>query len=202
MRAHLAELGLVTNPGIANLAKLAEQALSDENALPSYARTTLAALVRQIMTLSEEVAALDRQLLAWHAASEASRALAAIPGVGITTATAIAATVTDPNQFRSGRQFAAWLGLTLQQNSTGGKTQLGGISKQGDRYLRRLLVIGATAVIRHTKDKPTPMANWIRKLMEKKPFRVVSVALANKLARIAWVILTRKEAYRPYQLAA
>jgi hypothetical protein len=111
LRAHLAELGLVTNPGIANLAKLAEQALSDENALPSYARTTLAALVRQIMTLSEEVAALDRQLLAWHAASEASRALAAIPGVGITTATAIAATVTDPNQFRSGRQFAAWLGL-------------------------------------------------------------------------------------------
>ncbi len=202
LRAHLAELGLVTNPGIANLAKLAEQALSDENALPSYARTTLTALVRQIMTLSEEITALDRQLLAWHAASEASRALAAIPGVGITTATAIAATVTDPDQFRSGRQFAAWLGLTPQQNSTGGKTQLGSISKQGDRYLRRLLVIGATAVIRHTKDKPTPMANWIRKLMEKKPFRIVSVALANKLARIAWVILTRKETYRPYQLVA
>ena len=114
----------------------------------------------------------------------------------------MAATVTDPEQFRSGRQFAAWLGLTPQQHSTGGKTQLGGISKQGDRYLRRLLVVGATAVIRHTKDKPTPMANWIRKLLEKKPFRIVSVALANKLARIAWVVLTRKEAYRPYQLAA
>jgi len=83
-----------------------------------------------------------------------------------------------------------------------GGTQLGGISKQGDRYLRRLLVVGATAVIRHTKDKPTPMANWIRKLLVKKPFRVVSVALANKLTRIAWVALTRKEAYRPYQLAA
>lgn len=202
LRAHLAELGLVTNPGIANLAKLAEQALSNEKALPSYARTTLNALGRQIMMLSEEVAALDHELLVWHADSEASRALAAIPGIGITTATAIAATVTDPDQFRSGRQFAAWLGLTPQQNSTGGKTQLGSISKQGDRYLRRLLVIGATAVIRHTKDKPTPMANWIRKLMEKKPFRIVSVALANKLARIAWVILTRKEAYRPYQLAA
>ena len=202
LRAHLAELGLVANPGIANLAKLAQQALSDENGLPSSARTTLEALVRQIMALSEEITALDRKLLAWHAENEASRRLAAIPGVGIVTATAIAATVTDPDQFKSGRQFAAWLGLTPQQHSTGGRTQLGGISKRGDRYLRRLLVVGATAVIRHTKDKPTPMANWIRKLMAKKPFRIVSVALANKLARIAWVVLTRKEAYRPYQLAA
>jgi transposase len=202
LRAHLAELGLVANPGIANLAKLAQQALSDENGLPSSARTTLEALVRQIKALSEEITALDRKLLAWHAENEASRRLAAIPGVGIVTATAIAATVTDPDQFRSGRQFAAWLGLTPQQHSTGGRTQLGGISKRGDRYLRRLLVVGATAVIRHTKDKPTPMANWIRKLMAKKPFRIVSVALANKLARIAWVVLTRKEAYRPYQLAA
>jgi len=120
----------------------------------------------------------------------------------VITATALAATVTDPDQFRSGRQFAAWLGLTPQQHSTGGKTRLGGISKQGDRYLRRLLVVGATAVMRHTKDKPTPIANWIRKLMEKKPFRLVSVALANKLARIAWVVLTRQEAYRPYELTA
>lgn len=101
---------------------------------------------------------------------------------------------TDPDQFRSGRQLAAWLGLTPQQHSTGGKTQLG-ISKQENRYLRRLLVVGATAVIRHTKDKATPMANWIRKLLEKKPFRLVSVTLANKLARIAWVVLTRTEAY-------
>ena len=117
------------------------------------------------------------------------------------TATAVAATVTNPDLFRSGRQFAAWLDLTPQQHSTGGKTRLGNISKQGNRYLRRLLVVGATAVIRHNKNKATPMANWIRKLMEKKPFRLVSVALANKLARIVWVVLTRKEAYRPYELA-
>jgi len=201
LRAHLAELGSVANPGIANLAKLAEQALAD-NALPSYARTALEILIRQIMTISGEIAVLDQQLVAWHAESEASRRLAAIPGLGIITATVVAATVTDPDQFRSGRQFAASLGLTPQQQSTGGKTRLGGISKQGDRYLRRLLVVGATAVIRHIKDKPTPMADWIRKLVEKKPFRLVSVALANKLARIAWVVLTRKEAYRPYQLAA
>jgi transposase len=202
LRAHLAELGLVANPGIANLAKLAEQALADKDALPAYARTALEILVRQIMGLTNEIGALDRQLMAWHAESEASRSLASIPGLGVITATAIAATVTDPGQFRSGRQFAAWLGLTPQQHSTGGKTRLGGISKQGDRYLRRLLVVGATAVIRHTKDKPTPMANWIRKLMEKKPFRLVSVALANKNARIAWVVLMRKEAYRPYGLTA
>jgi len=202
LRAHLAEFGLVANPGVANLAKLAQQALSGEGSLPSYARTTLDILIRQILVFTDEIAALDQQLLAWHADSEASRRLSAIPGLGIVTATAVAATVTDPDQFRSGRQFAAWLGLTPQQHSTGGKTQLGGISKQGDRYLRRLLVVGATAVIRHTKDKATPMANWIRKLLEKKPFRLVSVALANKLARIAWAVLTRKEAYRAHEMIA
>lgn len=172
--------------------------MTDKNALPSYAHTALEILIRQIMAVSAEIAVLDRQLVAWHAESEASRRLAAIPGLGVITATAIAATVTDPDQFSSGRQFAAWLGLTPQQHSTGGKTKLGGISKQGDRYLRRLLVVGATAVMRHVKDKPTPMADWIRKLSKKKPFRLVSVALANKLARIAWVVLTRKEAYHPY----
>ena len=201
LRAHLAELGLVANPGVANLAKLAEQALA-EDALPSFARAALVIMHRQIVVLGQEISELDRQIAAWHAESEASRRLAAIPGLGVVTATAIAATVTNPDQFRSGRQFAAWLGLTPQQQSTGGKTRLGGISKQGDRYLRRLLVVGATAVIRHTKDKPTPMASWIRTLLEKKPFRLVSVALANKLARIAWVLLTRKETYRPQQLAA
>jgi transposase len=198
LRAHLAEFGLVANPGLAYLATLAEQPLSDRDRLPPYARTALETLVRQITALTGEIALLDQQIAKWHAESEASRRLAAIPGLGIITATAIAATVSDPDQFTSGRQFAAWLGLTPQQHSTGGKARLGGISKQGDRYLRRLLVVGATAVMRHVKDKPTPMANWIRKLSEKKPFRVVSVALANKLARIAWVVLTRKEAYQPY----
>ena len=200
LRAHLAELGFVTNPGIANLAKLTDQVLANKDAFPSYASAAVEILIRQIMGVSSQIAVLDQQLAAWHAESEASRRLAAIPGLGVITATAIAAIVTDPDQFRSGRQFAAWLGLTPQQHSTGGKTRLGGISKQGDRYLRRLLVVGATAVMRHIKDKPTPMADWIRKLSEKKPFRVVSVALANKLARIAWVVLTRKEAYGPYQL--
>jgi transposase len=202
LRAHLAEFGLVANPGIANLAKLAQVALSETAQLPSYARVALDILMKQIIAFTHEITALDRQLLDWHAANETSRRLADVPGLGITTATAVAATVTDPDQFRSGRQFAAWLGLTPQQNSTGGKTQLGRISKQGDRYLRRLLVVGATAVIRHIKSNPTPLAIWIRKLLARKPFRIVSVALANKLARIAWVVLTRKETYRPYHLTA
>jgi len=202
LRAHLAELGLVASPGLANLARLAEPALGDKATLPPYARAALSIMVRQIMALTEEIGALDRQLMEWHMASEASRRLAAVPGVGIVTATAVAATVTDPEQFTSGRQFAAWLGLTPRQHSTGGRTPLGGISKQGDRYLRRLLVVGATAVMRHNKDKTTPMANWIRNLLQKKPFRLASVALADKLARIALVVPTRGEAYRPQAAVA
>ncbi len=202
LRAHLAEFGLVANQGIANLMKLAETAFAEEEELPAYARRALEILIRRLAELTEEIADLDRELRAWHVGNEVSRRLATIPGIGVITATAIAATVTDPDQFRSGRQFAAWLGLTPQQHSTGGKRRLGGISKQGDRYLRRLLVVGATAVMRHAKDKTTPMAAWVRGLLEKKPFRLVSVALANKLARIAWVVLTRGETYRPYGSAA
>src|SRR3546814_17807235 len=126
------------------------------------------------MGVSGEIAVLDQQLIAWHTESEASRKLAAIPGLGVITATAIAATVTDPDQFRSGRQFAAWLGLPPQQHSTGGKTTLVGISKQGDRYLRRLLVACDTAVNRNIKATPTPMADWHRKLLDKKTLPLAS----------------------------
>jgi transposase len=152
--------------------------------------------------LTDKICALDQELKAWHARNEASRRLAAILGIGVITATAIAATVTDPDQFSSGRQFAAWLGLTPKQHSTGGQTRLGGISNQGDRYLRRLLVVGATAVIRHAKRNPTPMTDWVNNSLEKKPFRLVSVALANKLARIAWAVPTRGKTYITYGLAA
>ena len=200
LRAHLAEFGLVANPGITHLLALVDSTFADGPRLPAHARRALEILIRRLIELSKEINALDRELRAWHAQNEASARLAAIPGIGVTTATALAATVTDPTQFQSGRQFAAWLGLTPQQQSTGGKARLGRISKQGDRYLRRLLVVGATAVIRHAKTKPTRMAAWIRGLLANKPFRVVSVALANKLARIAWVVLTRGERYRPEAL--
>ena len=201
LRAHLAEFGLVANPGIAHLLKLADQAFAAAE-LPPYARRSLEVLIRRLMELTAEIGELDRELSAWHAENETSRRLAAIPGIGVITATALAASVTAPDQFRTGRQFAAWLGLTPKQHSTGGKTRLGGISKQGDRYLRRLLVIGATAVMRHAKNQATPLANWVNGLLAKKPFRLVSVALANKLARIAWVLLTRGETYRLYEPVA
>lgn len=197
LRAHLAEFGEVANPGIVNLVKLADKAFA-EAALPGYAHRALEILIRRISELTAETGALDQELKAWHAENEASRRLAAIPGIGVITATALAATVTDPDQFRSGRQFAAWLGLTPQQNSTGRKTRLGGISKQGDRYLRRLLVVGATAVMRHARRNPTPLTDWVNGLLERKPFRLVFVALANKLARIASAVLTRGETYRPF----
>ena len=201
LRAHLAEFGFVANPGVANLVKLADQAFADE-VLPAYAHRALEILIRRMAELTEEIGELDQELRTWHEGSDVSRRLAAIPGIGVITASAIAATVTDPDQFQSGRQFAAWLGLTPQQQSTGGKTRLGGISKQGDRYLRRLLVVGATAVMRHAKRKPTPLTDWVSRLLEKKPFRLVSVALANKLARIVWTLLKRGQIYRPYGLSA
>lgn len=153
LRAHLAEFGLVANPGVHNLLRLAETALQDDDAaVPDCARIALTILVRRLVELEEEIRVLDRTLRDWHAENEVSRRLAAIPGVGLVTATAITATVSDPGQFRSGRQFAAWLGLVPQQHSSGDKVRTGRISKQGDRYLRRLLVVGATAVIRHSGE--------------------------------------------------
>ena len=187
LRAHSAEFGLVGNSGIANLVKLADKAFADET-LPPFAHRALEILIRRMAELTEEIGVLDKELKAWHARNEARRRLAAIPGIGVITATAITATVTDPDQFRSGRQFAAWLGLTPQQHSTGGKTRLDGISKQGDRYLRRLLVVGATAVMRHAKRNPTPMTDWVNNLLEKKPFRLVSVACVGGLCR--WLLPT------------
>lgn len=166
LRAHLAEFGEVTNPGIVNLAKLADKAFA-EAAPPSYAHRALEILIGRISKLTAEIRALDQELKAWHAENQASRSLAAIPGIRVTTATALAATVTDPDQFRSARQFAAWLVLTPQQSSTGRKTRLGGISKQGDRYLRRLPVVCATAAMRHARRNTTPMTDWVNSFLEK-----------------------------------
>jgi transposase len=205
LRAHLAEFGLVCNPGVRNLVKLARALFDDcdpQQALPEMAQVALATLVRRLLELEDELRKLDRVLHEWHRQNEASQRLAAVPGIGVITATAIVATVSDSGQFRSGRQFAAWLGLVPKQNSSGDRQRLGGISKQGDRYLRRLLVVGATAVIRHNRSKETPAAYWLKRLLEKKPVRLVSVALANKTARIAWALLARGQQFRPYRIAA
>ncbi len=204
LRAHLAEFGLVANLGVRNIMKLARSVFDESDvdmALPELVQKALGVLVRRLIELEEELQGLDETLREWHMDSEASRRLTAIPGIGVITATALVAAVSDPGQFRSGRQFAAWLGLVPTQYSSGEKQRLGGISKQGDRYIRRLLVVGATAVIRHSRNKQTPNMLWLHSMLERKPVRVVSVALANKTARIAWALLTRNETYHPYRLA-
>ena len=134
--------------------------------------------------------------MSWHRRNEASQRLETIPGVGIITATALAASVPDPSVFRSGRQFAAWLGLVPRQNSSGGKERLGRVSKMGNGYLRRLLVVGATSVTRRAPTIDTRTGAWVRSLLERKPARLVTVAVANKSARTAWALLVKGETYR------
>ncbi len=198
LRAHLAELGIVAAQGIARTAALIAVVSDQSDArVPPLARMALQALITQFRDVQARIEGLEAELVAWCRRNDVSRRLATIPGVGPITATAIAATVTDPSDFRSGRQFAAWLGLVPRQNSSGGKQRLGGISKQGDRYIRRLLVVGARTVIRYARGKTPVGAPWIMALLGRRPGLVVAVALANKTARIAWAILARGGVYRP-----
>ena len=202
--AGLAEFGVIVAQGISRIRELIA-ILTDESAnavLPPLARRALAPLVDQLIDLQPRIRALEAELLAWHRQSQESRRLETIPGVGFITATAIAATVPDPSLFRSGREFAAWLGLTPRPNASGGKERLGRIFKMGDGYLRTLLLVGATAVIRYARTKSAAGTAWISSLLSKKPARLVSVALANKTARIAWALLARGEVYRTAVVAA
>jgi transposase len=203
LRAHLAELGLVAEQGRDGLAKLAAIVSDERNvaALPAEMCNMLQIMLDQLTALHQQIGRLDRAIMTQHKVSEQSRRLESIPGIGVIGATAIAATITDPSTFRSGRDLAAWIGLVPRQNSTGGKERLGGISKQGDRYLRRLLVLGATAVIRHSSRHPEKHP-WIMKLLAKKPAKVVAIAVANKMARIAWAILANGGIYRAPTIAS
>jgi transposase len=199
LRGHFAEFGFVVAKGIGQVPELIAKVFSDNPqaaSIPTIARTAIAPLVVQIDELTKQIKQIEKQLLVWHKTSDASRRLASIPSIGLITATALAATVIDPSHFKSGRQFAAWLGLTPRQNSSGGKNRLGSISKMGDRYLRTLLIIGATSIIRYARSDASAGASWANGLLAKKPARLVSVALANKTARIAWAVLARGEVYR------
>ena len=169
---------------------------ADTLGLPETARSALLALAVQLDSLAAELRNIERQLLAWHRQNTASQRLETIPGVGIITATALAASVPDPSVFRSGRQFAAWLGLVPRQNSSGGKDRLGRVSKMGNGYLRRLLVVGATSVTRRAETTHTRTGVWTQALLERKPYRLVTVAIANKTARTAWALLAKGETYR------
>lgn len=197
IRGHCAEFGMIAPQGARRSVELIKQIREAEaSALPDLARSTLLMLAAQLDALAMQILSLERQLMLWHRQDETSQRLATIPGVGIITATALAASVTDPSLFRSGREFAAFLGLVPRQNSSGGKDRLGRISKMGDGYLRKLLVVGATSVIRRATDNASATGVWVRSLMERKPSRVVTVAMANKTARIAWAVLARGEVYR------
>lgn len=197
LRAHLAEVGLVAAAGVDGLKSLLAiiREAGETGQLPGPMRQALQPLVDQLAALQAQIGQLERSIHAQHRASDVSRRLETIPGIGVIGATAIAATVSEPGAFKSGREFAAWIGLVPRQHSTGGKQMLGSISKQGDRYLRRLLIVGATAVIRHARAHPDKHP-WIIKLLAKMPAKKVAVALANKTARIAWAILVKGGTYR------
>jgi len=198
IRAQCAEFGIIAAQGIAKLHELLGLIVDPaEQRIPPLARDCLVVLARQLHDLQRHIGEIDRAIHAWHRANKTSRRLETIPGIGPITASALAATVTDPSIFRSGRHLAAWLGLVPRQNSSGGKHRLGGISKQGDRYIRRLLISGATAVLRHCKPNRSASAAWATALLQRRPAKLVAVALANKTARIVWAVLARGETYRP-----
>jgi len=194
LRSHLAEFGIVSAQGPAGLQAAIVSLHEMQDQWPELARAALHGIVDQLRDLARQIEKAETRLQAWHRKDEISRRLAQVPGIGPITASAIVATVPDASIFRSGRQFAAWLGLTPKTHSSGGKEKLGAISKQGDSYLRRLLVVGATSVIRVAR-KETSSKLWATRLLERKPARVVSVALANKTARIVWAMLKRGEDY-------
>ena len=202
-RSHLAEFGIITAQGPRKLLALIRTIRTSEGSgLPQIARTALESLATQLETLAVEIRKLERQLMVWHRADETSQRLETIPGVGIISATALAASVPDPSVFKTARQFAAFLGLVPRQTSSGGKDRLGRISKMGDGYLRRLLVVGATSVLRRANSNTSATGAWVRCLLERKPPRVVTVAVANKTARIVWAVLARRETYRAPMAAA
>jgi transposase len=204
IRAHLAEFGIVAPVGRQGVEQLLGVAAdTNDKRLPEVARACVAALGAQLRMLKAQILQFDRMIRAWHRSNEESRRLDDIPGVGPALATALVASVADPRAFRSGRDFSAWIGLVPKQNSSGGKDRLGNISKRGDRYLRSLLTTGALAVIRYAKTHSTRHRPWLTVLLTRRPTKVAAIALANKIARIAWAMMAKGERYKePAALAA
>jgi transposase len=197
IRAHLAEFGIVAGVGRNGVERLLELIARDEDErIPSAARECLMALAAQLAMVKRQILDADRRIVAWHRSSELSKRLEAIPGIGPLVASALVASIPDPHAFRSGRDVSAWIGLVPKQSSTGGKERLGSISKAGNRYLRSLLVVGALSVIRRAKQLGHTRHPWLVTLMQRRPVKVAAIALANKMARIAWAMMARKESYR------
>lgn len=199
LRSELAEFGVDIRRGIGYAMGFVGKLLAgeaDTALLPPLAITLITGLAGQLIALQASIAAVDKEMVAWFKGSDMAQRLETIPGIGIIGATALAASISDPHQFKSGRQFAAWLGLTPQQNSSGGKTKLGRITKMGNQHLRRLLIVGMTSRIHWATRKPETSTAWLRDMLARKPVRLVSVALANKTARAVWAIMTRGGSYR------
>jgi transposase len=196
MRAHLAELGIIAAAGMTSIAKLILILRdADDARLPAAARAALLEMAEQIEMLNARVEKLDTKIVAAVKADEIARRLTSIPGVGPIIAATVRATIQDPAAFKTGRDLAAWIGITPRANSSGGKERLGRISKQGNKQLRTLLIVGATSILKQAR-RGVKLSSWIISLMARRPYKVVAVALANKIARTIWALLVKGGTYQ------
>jgi transposase len=196
LRSHMAELGWIAPKGLAQIARLSTLVEDEASELPEPARPVLRMMLGMLADLDKRIAELDREIARRAREDDEARLLMTVPGIGPVTATALLALAPAAATFNRGRDFAAWLGLVPRQHSSGGKERLGAITRQGERTLRRLLILGASAVVRHAGSRGAPEGSWLAGMLARKPRMLVTVALANKTARIVWAVMRNGEGYR------